>query len=82
MALQTLPASIRERQELVVVGHLPPSRDYDPVGRARALGVADRVQFFDYVEGRHFDGLFQTCDAILNLRYPLLRRGERHLGAG
>jgi len=70
LALQTQPATRRERFELMVVGQLPPKDHYDPVGAAEACGIADRVRFTGFVGSEEFDQLVGTCDLILNLRFP------------
>lgn len=69
-ALQTQPAALRDRFELMVVGQLPPKENYDPAGLAEARGIADRVHFTGFVGPEQFDQLVETCDLILNLRFP------------
>lgn len=69
-ALQTVPFETRARAELLIVGKLPDPAYYDPVGLASALGVDDRVTFLDYVSLDQFEALIETCDLLLNLRFP------------
>ncbi|MFN3853766.1 MAG: glycosyltransferase [Phreatobacter sp.] len=69
-ALQTVSHQERNSVELFVVGALPDTRDYDPIGLASSLGALDRVKFLDYVPLTHFDELISTCDLIFNLRFP------------
>lgn len=69
-ALQTQPAATRDRLELMVVGQLPPKDHYDPAGLAEARDIADRVRFTGFVGPEEFDQLVDTCDLILNLRFP------------
>lgn len=56
--------------KLLVVGKLPNRQSYDPRGHARAEGVGDFVDFYDYVEKSEFVSLLQSCDTIFNLRFP------------
>jgi glycosyltransferase involved in cell wall biosynthesis len=70
LALQTMPREQGERAELVIVGKLPHKDIYDPVGVASALGVLSQVKFLDYVPTEQFELLIESCDLLLNLRFP------------
>lgn len=69
-ALQTIPAAERARYELMVVGQLPPREHYDPAGLAAARDIAGQVLFTGFVGPDIFDQLVETCNLILNLRFP------------
>lgn len=69
-ALQTLPAAKRRHFELMIVGQLPPRHHYDPAGLASARDIARQVKFTGFVGPDRFDQLVETCDLILNLRFP------------
>lgn len=69
-ALQTLPAERRSGFELMVVGQLPQRQHYDPAGLAEARDIAPQVRFTGFVGPERFDQLVETCDLILNLRFP------------
>lgn len=69
-ALQTRPAAERRRYELMVVGQLPPQQHYDPAGLVSARDIARQVKFTGFVGPERFDQLVETCDLILNLRFP------------
>ena len=58
------------RVRLVVVGALPDPAYYDPRGLAASLGIADWVEFHDYVDPAVFKTLQARADLVLNLRYP------------
>lgn len=70
LALQTLPKKNHAEFELIVVGKLPSKDVYDPVGLSSALGVSDCVKFFNFVSTDEFEELVNTCDLLLNLRFP------------
>lgn len=69
-ALQTVPHERRSTAQLLIVGKLPRTEDYDPVGIARSLGVEAQVEFLDYVPIAHFEALIESCNLLLNLRFP------------
>lgn len=69
-ALQTRPAAERRRYELMVVGQLPERQHYDPAGLAQARDITQQVKFMGFVGPDRFDQLVETCDLILNLRFP------------
>lgn len=69
-ALQTQPNWVREKFELVIVGQLPQKDHYDPVGLAESRGISENVRFYGFVDPEKFDLLVDSCDLILNLRFP------------
>ena len=70
LVLQTLPADSHLNFELIVVGKLPSKNVYDPVSYASSLGIGGQVRFFDYVSSGEFEDLMESCDLLLNLRFP------------
>ncbi len=69
-ALQTVPHEVGSCAEFLVVGKLPPPEHFDPVGLASSLGISHRVRFLDYVPLDQFEALIESCDLLLNLRFP------------
>lgn len=65
-----LSADERQCVELRVVGQLPPRDYYDPVGKAKASGIATAVRFSGYVSLAKLQEHMSQSHLVFNLRFP------------